>query len=122
MEDLNTSAATQGLNILEERWGKLRLTEEEQVSITLGEEEVSEMDNIKERRSLVGKIFSERSISRDTIQTTTMGKIWKLTRSASFKEVEKNLFIITFATEAEKQMVFSGKPWLFDNSFLHYNL
>lgn len=80
---------------------KLQLTEEEHVSIPMGEEEVSKIHNIKEHVSLVEKILSEISISRDAIQST-MGKISRLSRSASFKEFEKNLFIITFTTEAKK--------------------
>lgn len=44
-----------------------------------------------------------------------MEKIWRLSKYVVFKEVEKNLFIITFTTEAEKQRVLAGKHWLFDN-------
>lgn len=73
------------------------------------------MDNIKERRSLVGKICLEMSIGREAIQTT-MEKIWKVGKAATIKEVEKNLFIITLSTEADKHRIFYGKPWLFDNS------
>lgn len=75
----------------------------------MGDEEVTEMYNIKERRSLVGKICSDRSINRKAIQYT-MRKIWRLSKVASFKEVKRNLFIITFSTEAEKQKVVYGKP------------
>lgn len=75
----------------------------------MGDEEVMEMYNIKERRSLVGKICSDRSINRKSIQHT-MRKIWRLSKVASFKEVKRNLFIITFSTEAEKQKVVYGKP------------
>lgn len=45
-----------------------------------------------------------------------MGKIWRLHKAASFKEAKKNLFIITFSTEAENQRVMVGRPWLFDNN------
>lgn len=45
-----------------------------------------------------------------------MRKIWKVGKAATFKEVEKNLFIVTFSKKAEKQRIFSSKPWLFDNS------
>lgn len=64
---------------------------------------------------MVERICTERNISKEAIQST-MGKIWKLNRIASFKEAEKNLFIITFSTDSEKQRVVRGKPWLFDNA------
>lgn len=57
------------------------------------------MDRIKERRRLVGNICSNRNISREAIQTI-MGKILKLSKVSSFKEVEKNVFIVTFSTKA----------------------
>lgn len=101
MEDFHSFDMMEGLKILEESWGKLQLNEEEQLSIPMEKEEVSEMDNTKDRRSLVGKICSERNVSRDVIQST-MGKIWKLSKAVIFKEVERNMFIITFNTEADK--------------------
>lgn len=45
-----------------------------------------------------------------------MEKIWRLHKAASFKEVGKNLFIITFPTVVEKQRVMARQPWLFDNN------
>lgn len=45
-----------------------------------------------------------------------MGKIWRLLKATSFKEVERNIFIITFFIEVEKQRVMTGRPWLFDNN------
>lgn len=115
MEDHATSDPMEGLKMLKEQCGHFRLYENKKISIPLGEEEVIEEDTIKEQRSLVGKICLDRGISKEVIQTT-MGKIWSLSKSTSFKEVEKNLFIITFSIEAEKQRVLLGKPWLFDNS------
>lgn len=115
MGETSNNDMVEGLKILEERWGQLRLSKEEQVRLTMDEEELTDQDTIKERRSLVEKICTERSIIRDAIQST-MGKIWKLGKAATFKEVEKNLFIVTFSTEAEKERVSSGKPWLFDNN------
>lgn len=71
-------------------------------------EETTEEENIKEQQSLVGRFCMERNISRDMIQST-MEKIWRLHKAATFKEAEKNLFTITFSTEAEKQRVLAGR-------------
>lgn len=43
-----------------------------------------------------------------------MGKIWCLSKPAAFTKVGKNMFIVTFATETDKQRVVNDKPWLFD--------
>lgn len=59
MEKSPTSDIVEGLKLIEERWGQLRLSGEEHISIEMGKEEVSKMDKIKERRSLVGKICSD---------------------------------------------------------------
>lgn len=47
-----------------------------------------------------------------------MGKIWKISKLAIFTEVGKNIFIITSATEADKQSEMDGRPWLFDYNLL----
>lgn len=78
------------------------------------DKEVSKMDNIKEQRNLVRKIYSDKSISREVIQNA-MGKIWKHSKATSLKEVEKTLFIINFSMETEKQIVVFEKIWLFGN-------
>lgn len=50
------------LNGLAEKWGNLQLNEEEQESIIVGEDSPKE-EVIKERCSMVGKIFLKRNIS-----------------------------------------------------------
>lgn len=45
-------------------------------------------------------------------------RIWRISKPVTFKAVGKNIFTITFATEADKQKVFKGRPWSFDNHLL----
>lgn len=66
------------LSGLEEKWEKLCLNEEEQVTIVVGDD-VSEEGIIKERRSLIGKILSKRNISQEKVRST-MGKIWRISK------------------------------------------
>lgn len=89
-----------GIGLLEENWGKLKLYEEEQDVIVVGET-LSEEDKIKERRSLLGRIFIDRAISKETIRGMTR-KIWRLRKPPVFTEVGMNTFIVTFATETDK--------------------
>lgn len=71
-------------------------------------EALSEEDKIKERRSLIGKVFTDRFISKETIRGT-IAKIWRICKPIVFKEAGKNMFVVTFATEIDKQRVINGK-------------
>ncbi|XP_042952214.1 uncharacterized protein LOC122289295 [Carya illinoinensis] len=97
---------------LEGMWENLRLTEKESSLIKLGgmEERMRE----KGGNSLVGKIWIDRQIGREFVEST-MGKIWRVSKPARFQEIGSNMFIITFFTHADMDRVMDGRPWLFDN-------
>lgn len=101
---------------LEEKWKKLRLLEEEVSDIVI-EENVSEELRYKEQRSLVGKVLSSRTISREALETT-MAKIWRISKVAKFMEVSTNTFVLVFENQADKQRVWAGRPWLFYSNLL----
>lgn len=101
------------MEALEVQWEQFKLMEDEICKIDV-DEGLSEDERIKEKRSVIGKIIVNCIIGLDIIKTT-MNKIWRISRSSSFKEVGDNLFIITFATELDKQRVLDGQSWLFDN-------
>lgn len=73
-------------------------------------EDTLEEEIIKERRNLVGKIFSDRYITREIVKVT-MWKIRRINKQVAFTKVERNTFMITFATETDKYRVVSGKLW-----------
>lgn len=80
------------------------------------EEEVfPKVDKIKEKWSLVEKIYADKNVGKETIKGT-MGNIWRLNKSASFTEAERNVFIVTFVTDADKQRALDGIPLLFENN------
>lgn len=85
---------------LEESWSKLTLLGEGDEPIALDEEQTEE-DSFKESRSLLGKLCIDRGIGKEILKAT-MGKVWRISTPANFKEVGKNLFTITFATESDK--------------------
>ncbi|KAF5472196.1 hypothetical protein F2P56_004583 [Juglans regia] len=101
------------MNELEKRWESMKLTEEESKCIDLDDEIPEELKN-KEDCSLVGKVWVERSISRMVIENT-MAKVWRISRKAQFQEVGTNMFVMTFANQADKLRILQGRPWLFDN-------
>lgn len=101
------------MNELEKKWENMKLMEEETKCIDLDDEIAEELKN-KEDCSLVGKVWVERSIGKLVIETT-MAKVWRISRKAQFQKVGTNIFVTTFANQADKQCILHGRPWLFDN-------
>ncbi|KAG6713462.1 hypothetical protein I3843_05G143900 [Carya illinoinensis] len=96
------------MNEIEERWGKLRLTEEEASDIVVGDE-ASEVLQRKFECSVVGKIWMDRKLSAVVVENT-MGKVWCISQRAKFQEVGVNIFAIQFANEADKMRVTDELP------------
>ncbi|XP_041011352.1 uncharacterized protein At4g02000-like [Juglans microcarpa x Juglans regia] len=104
------------MEVLEDKWKKLRLLEEE-VSDIIIEDNVSEELRYKEQRSLVGRMVSSRTISREALEAT-MAKIWRINKAAKFMKVSMNIFVLVFENQEDKLRVWAGRPWLFDNNML----
>lgn len=98
---------------LEDIWGQLSLTEEEEALPEVDSGSGEEIQR-KGKRSLIGKVCSEHNIGKDIIGST-MARIWRISKRPIFQEVDINIFVVTFATHADKQKILEGKPWLFDN-------
>ncbi|XP_042973518.1 uncharacterized protein LOC122304969 [Carya illinoinensis] len=98
---------------LENRWNKLRLSEEEEVVLDLPFGEAEDVQR-KGERSLIGRICLDRVVGKEIV-SHSMGKIWRISQRAEFQEVAKNTFVLTFATHADKDRILEGRPWLFDN-------
>ncbi|XP_042958199.1 uncharacterized protein LOC122293796 [Carya illinoinensis] len=105
---------------LQEMWGNFQLNEEEGEAIEIEGEGSSEVQR-KGERSLIGKIWSERVIGKNIVENT-MAKVWRLSKPAIFTEVGRNIFVITFATHADKNRLESGRPWLFDGNIFVMNV
>ncbi|XP_041011254.1 uncharacterized protein LOC121255023 [Juglans microcarpa x Juglans regia] len=99
---------------IEEMWGHLKLTKDEDEPIEL-EEEAREEVHRKCEWCLIGKFYMERSIGRAIVEST-MVKIWRVGKQATVKEVGPNVFIITFSTQMDKKRIEEGRPWSFDNN------
>ena len=87
------------------------------IDLDAGEAEVVQR---KGEECLIGKVCVDRAISKIVI-TSTMARVWRLSKSATFMEVGPNLFIIAFSTHADKQKTEEGQPWLFDNSLFIFH-
>ncbi|XP_035543563.1 uncharacterized protein LOC118347656 [Juglans regia] len=97
---------------LHEMWENFQLNEEEGAAIDIEEEGIPKVLR-KGDRSLISKIWSDRQIGKNIVETT-MAKVWRLSKPAIFTKMGKNIFIITFATHADKNRVMSGRPRFFD--------
>lgn len=56
-----------------------------------------------------------------TILRTTMGKVRRTSKRATFRHLGRNLFAIIFETETDKQRVMDGRLCLFDNNLFVLN-
>ncbi|XP_042958006.1 uncharacterized protein LOC122293492 [Carya illinoinensis] len=101
---------------LEEKWKDLKLRDEEKMVIEIDEEVPSDL-LIKEQRTLLEKFCSNRLISKEVVENT-LAKVWRISKQAQFTEVSPNIFAIVLDNIANKQKVWSGRPWLFDNQLL----
>ncbi|XP_042939405.1 uncharacterized protein LOC122274431 [Carya illinoinensis] len=101
---------------LEERWEYWKLIEDENVNIVIGTEQFSKV-TAKGGKCLVGKMLSNRKVSKEIVRST-LAKIWKLQRSFNFFEICSNLFVISFECLDDKKKILDGRPWLFDNHLL----
>lgn len=69
------------------------------------------------RRSLIGKVFGNKATNFIGLRNTLSG-IWNTSKPFKIWELGNNLFQFTFELEYDKQKIFNGKPWVFDNQYL----
>lgn len=90
----------------------MTLTETELDEIIVDENFVLE-ENKKSLNSLVGKLFSERIVSKKVLRNTMM-KVWKTSKPFIFIDICSNIFIVKFDNLNDKTRVLQDKLWLFD--------
>lgn len=101
-----------------EKWGKLRLTEDEEVVIGDNTDE-DNSSGIKDRisLSLLGKLLTVKPFNVEAMKRTLLS-IWSLKNSVVIRMVETNLFVLQFFCEKDKNRVLDGCPWSFDGKIL----
>jgi hypothetical protein len=68
-------------------------------------------------RCLVGQLWAEKPINREAFKTV-MSRVWRMARTAIFKELQDNLWLFEFEEEEDKRRVMVGRPWSFDRQIL----
>lgn len=70
------------------------------------------------KNSVIGKLqHMDKKISSKT-KRTTMIKAWKIMKPFSMKEISTNVFIFSFGSESDMQIVMTCHSWLFESSLL----
>jgi hypothetical protein len=95
-------------------WANLSLAEEEDGELEIQMTEVRGVIN-RGQLCIIGKLLSERIISKETIKDTLLGW-WKLKGSFTFKILGGNLFLIEFEKASNKARILEGHPQVFEGS------
>lgn len=81
---------------VEDLWDKLQQLKTEEAKVEISEDDVEEVQQ-KGEFFLVGKIWVDKSIGKLVIKLA-IGKIWRLSSKATFRDLGANVFIISFKT------------------------
>lgn len=91
----------------------LRITEDENSLMSL--EDTLDDDVAKSIDfAMAGKVIATRSFNFDALKRT-LNKIWAISKSALFRQIENGLFVVQSASLRDKNKVLNGRPWTFDN-------
>jgi hypothetical protein len=99
---------------LEQMWGNFSLSEKEGLEVEVPEEKFIEIVE-KGRVCLVGRLMSERAISKDIIRKKLI-RWWRPLGQLVFKVLGKNTFLLNFEYQEDKDRVMEGRPWTFEGS------
>ena len=98
-------------------WANLSLSKVEDGELEIQSTVVKEVVQ-RGQLCIVGKLVSERMISKEIIKNTLM-RLWRFKRNFTFKVLAENLFLIEFEVANDKIRVLEGRPWDFEgNLFL----
>jgi hypothetical protein len=102
--------------LVEKLGGSMRLLEGERMSIEITEDETADL-RLANGRCLISRFMSDRRIQKEAFRAF-MARLWKTAGKVVFKELQDNIWLIEFSSEADKRRVLEGCPWLFDRSVL----
>lgn len=95
-------------------WENLSLTEEECIDLVAQDQDLEAAKQYG-HSCLVGKLFDDRAVSKETIRTK-LSKGWKPAGTLTFKVLGENFFLVEFGHAADKERVLEGRPWVFEGS------
>ena len=101
---------------LETLWLKLKVTEEEEVSISLGGE-CTRAANERGKNCLVVRVLSRRGIMLDALRKN-IRMLWKPNKSLQLLVIEEELFLADFEDAKDKKRVMEMRPWHYEKQLM----
>ena len=101
---------------LEALWQKLKVTDEEEVSISLGGE-CSRVVNERGRDCLFMKVMSRKGIMLEVLRKN-IRMLWKPNKSLQLSVIEEELFLVEFEDEHDKKRVMDMRPWHYEKQLV----
>ena len=101
---------------LEQLWGKLSLTKEEQIDVILDKDWCEEVNEVG-KYCIIGKMVLNRRVNMEAMKNV-LCNVWKSFFGMSIKEVRDRLYIFKFENQMEKEKVLMKQPWTFNKSLL----
>ena len=97
-------------------WQKLKETEEEKVSITLGDE-CTRAAYERGKNCLVMKVLSRKGIMLKVLRKNTR-MLWKPNKSLQLSVIGEELFLAEFEDEQDKRRVMDMRPWHYEKQLV----
>ncbi|XP_050207941.1 uncharacterized protein LOC126657315 [Mercurialis annua] len=101
---------------LAEACSQLRLTEDEQITITL-EDVVDDYADEKAELSLVGKLLTRKPYNLNHLKNAMLSA-WKLTKGVIIRDVGDELFVCEFFSKNDRCRIMADGPWNFDKQLI----
>nr|POE67817.1 putative serine/threonine protein kinase ire [Quercus suber] len=101
---------------LETLWQKLKVTDEEEVSISLGGE-CTRAANERGRNCLFMKVLSRKGIMLEALRKN-IRMLWKPNKSLQLSVIEEELFLVEFDDERDKRRVMDIRPWHYEKQLV----
>ncbi|KAJ8437316.1 hypothetical protein Cgig2_015047 [Carnegiea gigantea] len=101
---------------LEEAWQNLTLTEDEEKTVTVDDEE----DLAKDEQialCLLGRLHTDISFNTRAMKSI-LRNVWKPSKGLVIRDLDSNLFVFQFFNHADKEYVLNEGPWAFDGHIL----
>lgn len=97
-------------------WKRFTLVDDEKERITLNKEDALVIGS-QASQSLVGKLISNRFISKTALKNSMVGA-WKTRHDFNIDIIGSNIFLFIFENRDDREWILRNGPWFFDRCLL----
>ena len=101
---------------LEVLWQKLRVTEEEERSVSLGRD-CTKAAKERGKNCLVMKVLSRRGVMLDALRKN-FRMLWKPNKSMGISVIGDEMFLVEFEDDRDKRRVLEMRPWHYEKQLV----